>query len=152
MTAPVELGEYGYSAVLTAAESDGVAHAGARAEARCSVKAHDAYINAWDIPSAITAGEAFRFHVGLKCSCGCNLANRSFVVLDQAGTVVASGRLGDAVWPGTGALYFAKVQAVAPADIGLGPVDGGVPRLEQRDRACSGVAGHARPHGRGAGP
>ena len=41
VTAPVELGEYGYSAVLMAAESDGVAHAGAKAEARCSVKAHD---------------------------------------------------------------------------------------------------------------
>ena len=119
VTAPVELGEYGYSAVLTAAESDGVAHAGARAEARCSVKAHDAYLNAWDVPSAITADDAFSFHVGLKCSCGCNLANRSFVVRDQAGTVVASGRLGDAVWPGTSALYFAEVQAVAPADISL---------------------------------
>ena len=119
VTAPVELGEYGYSAVLTAAESDGVAHAGARAEARCSVKAHDAYLNAWDVPWAITAGDAFSFQVGLKCSCGCNLANRSFVVRDQAGTVVASGRLGDAVWPGTSALYFAEVQAVAPADISL---------------------------------
>src|SRR5262245_25683920 len=119
VTAPVELGEYGYSAVLTAAESDGVAHAGARAEARCSVKAHDAYLNAWDVPSAITVGDAFSFHVGLTCSCGCNLANRGFVVRDRAGTVVASGRLGDAVWPGTSALYFAEVQAVAPADISL---------------------------------
>ena len=84
-----------------------------------AVKAHDVHLNAWDLPSAITAGEAFSFHVGLKCSCGCNLANRSFVVRDQAGTVVASGRLGDAVWPGTSALYFAEVQAVAPADISL---------------------------------
>ena len=65
------------------------------------------------------AGDAFSFQVGLKCSCGCNLANRSFVVRDQAGTVVASGRLGDAVWPGTSALYFAEVHAVAPADISL---------------------------------
>ena len=93
VTAPVELGEYGYSAVLTAVESDGVAHAGARAEARCSVKAHDAYLNAWDVPSAITAGDAFSFQVGLKCSCGCNLANRSFVVRDQAGTVVPQAGL-----------------------------------------------------------
>ena len=121
VTAPIELGEHGYSTVLAPAADDGVAHSGANAGARCTVKAHDVHLNAWDIPSAIAAGEAFSFHVGLRCSCGCNLANRGFVVRDQAGTVVASGRLGDAVWPGTSALYFAEVQAVAPADISLHP-------------------------------
>ena len=119
VTAPIELGEYGYGAVLTPAEGEGVAHAEAKAEAHCTVKAHDAYLNVWNIPSAITAGEAFSFHVGLKCSCGCNLANRGFVVRDQAGTVVASATLGEAVWPGTSAVYFAEVQAVAPADLSL---------------------------------
>jgi hypothetical protein len=119
LTAPIELGEYGYSAVLAPATAEGVAHAGARAEARCIVKPHDAHLNIWGIPSAITAGDAFSFHVGVKCSCGCNLANRGFVVRDQAGTVVASGRLGEAVWPGTSAVYFAEVRAVAPADISL---------------------------------
>jgi len=117
VTAPIELGEYGYSTVLMPAEGDGFAHAGASAEARCRVKAHDTYLNAWDIPSAITAGDAFSFHVGITCSCGCNLGNRAFVVRDQEGTVVASGRLGEAIWPGTSALYFAEVRAVAPADI-----------------------------------
>jgi hypothetical protein len=119
VTAPIELGEYGYSAVLMPAEGDGVAHAEARAEAHCIVKAHDVYLNAWDIPSAITAGDAFSFHVSIKCLSGCNLANRGFVVRDQEGTVVASGRLGEAIWPGTSALYFAEVRAVAPADISL---------------------------------
>lgn len=119
LTAPTELGEFGYSAVLTPAEGEGVAHAEAKAEARCTVKAHDAYLNVWDIPSAIVASDAFTFRVGLKCSCGCNLANGGFVVRDQAGAVVASGKLGDSVWPGTTAVYFAQVEAVAPADIGL---------------------------------
>jgi hypothetical protein len=121
ITAPIEPGEHGYSAVLMPAEGDGVAHAGAKAGARCTVKAHDVHLNAWDIPSAIGAGEALSFHVGLRCSCGCNLANRAFVVRDQEGSVVASGRLGEAIWPGTSALYFAEVRAVAPADIGLHP-------------------------------
>jgi hypothetical protein len=121
VTAPIEPGEHGYSVVLTPAKGDGVAHAGAKAGARCTVKAHDVHLNAWDIPSAIGAGEAFSFHVGLRCSCGCNLANRDFVVRDQEGTVVASGRLGEAIWPGTSALYFAEVRAVAPADISLHP-------------------------------
>jgi hypothetical protein len=57
----------------------------------------------------------------MKCSCGCNLANRAFVVRDQDGSIVASGRLGEAIWPGTSALYFAEVRAVAPADISLHP-------------------------------
>ncbi len=121
VTAPVELGEHGYSTVLAPAADSDVGHSGANAGARCTVKAHDVHLNAWDIPSAIGAGEAFSFHVGLRCSCGCNLANRGFVVRDHTGTVVASGRLGDAVWPGTDALYFAEVQAVAPADISLHP-------------------------------
>lgn len=118
VTAPIELGEYGYGSVLMPAEGDGVAHAGAKAGVRCTVKAHDVHLNAWDIPSAITAGEAFRFHVGMKCSCGCNLANRAFVVRDQDGSVVASGRLGEAIWPGTSALHYAEIRAVAPPDIG----------------------------------
>src|SRR5262249_17979117 len=57
--AAIELGEYGYSTVLMPADGDGVAHAGASAGARCRVKAHDVHINAWDIPSAIAAGEVF---------------------------------------------------------------------------------------------
>ena len=50
ITAPIELGEYGYSTVLMPADGDGVAHAGASAGTRCRVKAHDVHINAWDIP------------------------------------------------------------------------------------------------------
>jgi hypothetical protein len=119
VTAPIELGEYRYSAVLKPADGDGVGHAGAAAEAHCSVKAHDAHLNVWDVPSAITAGEAFTFHVSVKCSCGCNLANRGFVVRDEHGSTVASGTLRGEVWPGTDAVYYAEVQAVAPADISL---------------------------------
>ena len=55
VTAPIELGEYGYSIVLMPADDDGVAHAGAKGGARCTVKAHDVHLNAWDLPSAITA-------------------------------------------------------------------------------------------------
>src|SRR5262249_62047630 len=87
ITAPIELGEYGYSIVLMPAAADGVAHAGAKAGARCTVKAHNVHLNAWDLPSAITAGEAFRFHVGLKCSGGCKLGGGGFPCPDQGGTI-----------------------------------------------------------------
>jgi hypothetical protein len=118
ITAPIELGEYGYSTVLMPADGDGVAHAGASAGARCRVKAHDVHINAWDIPSAIAAGEVFRFHIGIKCSGGCKLDGGAFTVRDEGGTIVASGRLPGAIWPGSSALQYAEVQAVAPLDIG----------------------------------
>ena len=118
VTAPIELGEYGYSIVLMPAADDGVAHAGAKAGARCTVKAHDVHLNAWDLPSAITAGEAFRFHVGMKCSNGCKLDGGAFTVRDERGTIVASGRLPGAIWPRSGALQYAEVRAVAPPDIG----------------------------------
>jgi hypothetical protein len=118
VTAPIELGEYGYSAVLIPAEGDGVAHAGARAEARCTVKPHDIHMNAWDIPSAITAGDAFNFHVGVKSSGGSKLEGGAFTVVNEDGAIVASGKLGDAIWPGTSALHYAEVRAVAPPDIG----------------------------------
>ena len=119
VTAPIEPGEHGYSTVLMPAAADGVAHAGAKALARCTVKAHDVHLNAWDLPSTTTAGEAFKFHVGMKCSNGCKLDGGAFAVRDQRGTVVASGRLAGAIWPGSGALQYAEVRAVAPQDIGL---------------------------------
>ena len=118
VTAPIELGEYGYSVVLMPAAADDVAHAGAKAGARCTVKAHDVHLNAWDLPAAITAGEAFRFHVGMKCSNGCKLDGGAFTVRDERGTIVASGRLPGAIWPRSGALQYAEVRAVAPPDIG----------------------------------
>jgi hypothetical protein len=119
VTAPIQLGDYRYSSELKPADGDGVAHAGANAEARCTVKAHDVYLNAWDIPSAIAPGEAFSFHVGIKCSGECKLGRRAFTVRDENGTVVATGRLRGAIWPGTSALHYAEVQAVAPPDIGI---------------------------------
>jgi hypothetical protein len=119
VTAPIELGEHGYSTVLMPADGDGVAHVGARAEARCRAKAHDVHINAWDIPSAIAAGDAFSFHVGIKCSGGCKHDGGAFTVRDEGGTIVASGRLPGAIWPGSSALQCAEVRAVAPPDIGL---------------------------------
>jgi len=118
VTAPIEPGEHGYSTVLMPAEGDGVAHARASADARCRVKPHDVHINAWDIASAIAAGEIFRFHVGIKCSGGCKLDGAAFTVRDEGDTIVASGRLPGAIWPGSSALQYAEVQAVAPLDIG----------------------------------
>lgn len=79
-----------------------------------AVVPHTAIITAWGLPSAIPAGERFGFQVGIKCSCGCNLAGRTFRVLDPSGVEMAAGALDDRIWPGTEGLFFADVEAEAP--------------------------------------
>ena len=47
------------------------------------VKAHEAALNAWDVPSAVVAGERFKFMVGVRCSAGCCLAGHGLAIFDQ---------------------------------------------------------------------
>jgi len=87
-----------------------------------AVKPHTTSVVAWDIPSAIVAGERFRMKVGIKCSSGsndCQLTNRDFGIYDHAGAQVATGTLPGDRWPGTTGLYVAEVELEAPAAEGL---------------------------------
>jgi hypothetical protein len=118
LRAPLEVGEHIYRAVLAAQEKDGVLHEETSAEFSFVVVPHEASVNVWGLPSAIAAGERFRFKVGVKCSAGCKLAGRKLSIFDYEGAQVAEAQLVDDVWPGTGALYFAEVEALAPLQIG----------------------------------
>jgi len=75
---------------------------------------HALQLTAWDVPSAIGAGEYFRVAVGAKCSAGCNLGGRELSLFDQGGAQVGTVKLSHETWPGTEALYFAEVEAKAP--------------------------------------
>ena len=101
------------SVVLAACETDGVTYEATAVAFGFTTIAHASSVNVWGMPSAIAAGERFRFRVGFKCSAGCNLAGRPVEVFDQASARVAAESLRD-VWPGTSALYFAEVEAQAP--------------------------------------
>jgi hypothetical protein len=116
--APLKVGEYVYRAVLPAHEDPGVLHEEISTRFSLVARAHAARVTAWGWPSAIEAGEPFTLKVGIKCSSGCNLSGRGFRVLDQDGAEVAAGTLRDEIWPGTSALYFAEVEAVAPSATG----------------------------------
>jgi hypothetical protein len=118
LRAPLEVGEHIYRAVLAAQEKDGVLHEETSAEFSFVVVPHEASVNVWGLPSAIAAGERFRFKVGVKCSAGCKLAGRKLSIFDHEGAQVAEAQLVDDVWPGTSALYFAEVEALAPLQIG----------------------------------
>lgn len=75
---------------------------------------HAVQLTVWDVPSATVAGERFRIAVGARCSAGCDLGGRELGLFDQTGSPAGTVKLGHAIWPGTEALYFAKVEAEAP--------------------------------------
>ena len=79
---------------------------------------HAVQLTVWDVPSATVAGGRFRVSVGVRCSAGCDLGARELSLYDQEGSQVGTGKLGREVWPGTEALYFAKVEARAPLEAG----------------------------------
>jgi hypothetical protein len=118
LAAPRVVGEHVYRAVLVAADEDGTLHEQASTEARFVVKPHAALLNVWGVPSAIAAGERFKFTVGVKCSAGCNLGGQGLSILNREGSQTVPATLGRDIWPGTDALYFAELEAEAPLTAG----------------------------------
>ena len=84
----------------------------------CAADAHALELTAWDVPSAIGAGERFLVAVGARCSAGCDLGGRELILANQEGSPAGTVKLGRALWPSTQALYFAEVEARAPLDAG----------------------------------
>jgi len=80
---------------------------------------HAVNVVAWDIPSAIVAGETFQMKIGVKCAHECDLANMDFGIFDEKGTQIATGTLPAESWPGTTGLHVAEVELEAPAAEGL---------------------------------
>jgi hypothetical protein len=118
VAAPAGTGEHVFRAVVLAPGDKRALHEAAVAEFRVAVKAHAAYLNVWDVPSAIPAGGRFAFKVGLACSAGCNLGGQRLRVLDHAGRELCALNTGAECWPDTAALYVAEIDTVAPADAG----------------------------------
>lgn len=114
LRAPLEVGEHIYRAVLAASEKDGVLHEEISTEFSFVAMAHMASVNAWGLPSAIATGERFKLKIGVKCAAACRLTGRLLTIVDHEGAHVGAASLGDDIWPGTSALYFAEAEVVAP--------------------------------------
>ena len=84
------------------------------------VEPHTTSVVAWDIPSAVVAGERFRIKVGIKCFDDCRLTNSDFVIYDHAGAQVATGTLPADRWPGTTGLYSGGESSGGGNQHGLG--------------------------------
>jgi len=117
LTAPATAGLHGFTATIVPT-AGGLAHSAPPADFEIAARAHSARLNPWDVPSAVVAGESFRFKVGVKCSADCNLAGRQVTLFDAQQRPVATAQLGDDIWPGTTALFFAEMTARAPKDAG----------------------------------
>ncbi|MDT8857538.1 hypothetical protein RNZ50_21330 [Paracoccaceae bacterium Fryx2] len=84
------------------------------ADAAFTVNPHLLSVNVWDVPTAIEAGSAFGFRVGIKCPFGCTSEGLAFTVHDHDGQTVATGQVGPDPAPGTTGLHYADVALTAP--------------------------------------
>lgn len=117
--APIELGEYTWTAVFPEQEKEGVLHEESSTPFSFIAKPHATSMAIWDVPSPIAFGDEFRIKVGVRCSADCNLMDRKIGIYNHKGKKVATGALGGVPWPGTTALYWAEVELEAPGTEGL---------------------------------
>ena len=72
---------------------------------------HRTSLAAWDVPSPVQAGEAFKLKIGAKCSAGCNLHG---LRIDAPGQPNHRAALGRACWRDAAGLYWCEMEVVAP--------------------------------------
>jgi hypothetical protein len=119
LTAPRELGAFQWTLVLPEQKLGGVALAEATLTFSFSTGEHKTSLAAWDVPSPVVAGEKFSVKVGAKCTACCPLHGRQVELRDENGHILATGQLGESVWPATEGLYWTELEARAPDDEGL---------------------------------
>lgn len=115
LTVPDDAGEYSWTLVFPKLEVEGLVHEEGSLPIRVRAMAHDTSLAVWGVPSPIVMDHPFRIHVGATCSAGCDLRGKEIQVSDEAGASIARGTLGETPWEGTAALYWTKVDLVAPA-------------------------------------
>jgi len=112
--APIEPGEYTWTAVFPAQERKGILHKESSALFSFIVKPHGTSIAVWDVPSPIAFGDKFKIKIGVKCSAGCKLADNRIEIYDHEGQKAGTATLSDVPWPKTSALHWAEVELDAP--------------------------------------
>lgn len=78
---------------------------------------HRTSVAVWGVASPVEAGGRLAVTVGVKSAGACELKGATVEIVDEAGTPIGRGRLGDAPWPGTG-LYWAEIGLAAPERTG----------------------------------
>ena len=124
ITAPLQTGEHVWSALCPAFLVNNISYPEILADVSFTVKPHAIRVLAWDVPTAVVGGEAFKIKIGIKCSSECQFANeelgiKDFLVLDHEGVEVATGEISGDLWPDTTGLYFTEIELDAPSSEGL---------------------------------
>jgi hypothetical protein len=92
---------------------------------------HRTSVAVWGVASPVEAGGRLAVTVGVKSAGGCELRGAAVDIVDEAGTAVGRGRLGDTPWPETG-LYWAEIGLAAPARTGTHSWRAAFPTQEPR--------------------
>ena len=124
LSAPLQTGEYIWSALCPAYSTQDVSYTQTSAAISFTVKPHTIRVLAWDIPTAVVVDEKFKLKIGIKCSSECRFANEGLGIEDfgiyaHDGAELATGKVSGELWPGTNGLYFTEVELNAPASAGL---------------------------------
>jgi hypothetical protein len=119
LDAPPIVGEHVWRFSVPANELAGFPHASCAQSVKIRARPHDTSLAVWAIPSPVVTGQGFAVKAGAKSTAGCDLSGRRIEVLDEGGTVLTSGSLGDTPWPGTAALYWTELQVPAPHTPGM---------------------------------
>lgn len=113
--APIEPGEYTWTAVFPAQEKEGILHEESSAPLSFTVKPHTTSMAVWDMPSPVAFNAKLKIKVGVKCSAGCKLTDQGIEIYDHEGQKAATATLGGVPWPETSALYWTEVELDAPS-------------------------------------
>jgi hypothetical protein len=119
LKAPGRTGEACWNVACGPHESAGVRHDENILPVRIDIIPHATSLAVWAIPSPVVMGERFAIKAGAKSSAGIALTGGLIEVCDEAGSVVAGGRVGETPLPGTRALYWTEIALLAPAKEGV---------------------------------
>lgn len=100
LAAPLQAGGHRWQALLVALPEgeEGEAPDPVAVGFTVPVSAHPIGVVVWGVPSAISCGESFGLHVGLKCPCGCDTSGWRFTLRDEGGRVLHEGQVGAEPW------------------------------------------------------
>jgi len=116
---PPKVGTQSFTIACGPHEAAGIRHEPCALSLTVNAIPHGTSLAVWDIPSPILKGERFAIKVGAKSAANAELKGLEVAVFDNNEKVAARGRLRDAPWPGTTALYWDELELPAPADEGL---------------------------------
>jgi methionine-rich copper-binding protein CopC len=119
LKAPLRAGRHFWRVSCPAHASGSRHHEPTHLQVPIRIRPHETSLAVWSIPSPVVTHHPLAIKVGAKSSAGWDLTGMPIAVCDAAGTVLASGVLGNTPWPGTSALYWTELTLTAPAEAGM---------------------------------